>query len=161
VFSDDQLAGCGHSGAEIVLWTYQGAQRLFAQHSIQWPSAETADATVTFSTTNPIGAAPASLTELFGEVHNRAGVRLPAGSRVEAYVDNTLCGVASTRSGDFDGYLIDVVGPDTRPGCRLGGDVTFRVDGFAVAETTPHDGRGQRDPFDLTVNTADATTDTT
>ena len=85
-----------------------------------------------------------------GQAHNN-GVAVPAGSRIEAYIGATLCGVASTRTGVFDGYIISIVGPDSRPGCDLGTTVTFRVNGRAAVETRINDGEGQRDPFDLTV----------
>ncbi len=151
VFGDRRDAGCGHLGAEIILWTYVGEQRIFAETPVNWPTSRTADAEVTFSTADPAGAVPTTLTEFFGQVRDHNGQPLPTGSRVEAYVGSELCGVASTRSGDFDGYLIDIVGPDARPGCSADAEVTFRVDGRAAIETTRNDGRGQRDPFDLTV----------
>ncbi|HEX4982300.1 MAG TPA: hypothetical protein VFV63_11400, partial [Ilumatobacteraceae bacterium] len=46
-------------------------------------------------------------------------------------------GVASIRdSGSFVGYILGVVGPDSRPGCDAGARVTFRVDGAPASETS-------------------------
>ena len=48
--------------------------------------------------------------------------------------------VASTRcTGNFAGYILDVVGPDSIAGCTRGATVTFRVDGVPVAETAVND----------------------
>jgi hypothetical protein len=55
---------------------------------------------------------------------------------VEAHIGETLCGVATTRRiDDFIGFSIDVVGPDSIPGCAIGGTITFRVDGRDANET--------------------------
>ena len=59
--------------------------------------------------------------------------RVPPGSRVEAYVGKTLCGVASVRWSDF--YILTVAGPDSLPGCIAGGTISFRVDGESTSET--------------------------
>jgi hypothetical protein len=55
---------------------------------------------------------------------------------VEAHIGETLCGVATTRRiEDFIGFSIYVVGPDSIPGCAIGGTITFRVDGRDARET--------------------------
>src|SRR5204862_4053110 len=65
-----------------------------------------------------------------GEVFRRNGERLPPGSRVEAYVGDVRCGVASTRrTGNYSGYILSVVGPDSVAGCARDGTPTFRIDG--------------------------------
>jgi hypothetical protein len=58
---------------------------------------------------------------------------------------NTLCGVASVRtSGDFTGFSLSVVGPDSVAGCARGATVTFRVDGRPAATTAVNDFRSVR-----------------
>jgi hypothetical protein len=79
--------------------------------------------TIDFSTREPLGAAPTT-TEFGGEVYDRDGRRVPGGSRVEAYIGEELCGVASVRWSDV--YILTVAGPDSLPGCVAGGTITFR-----------------------------------
>jgi hypothetical protein len=71
------------------------------------------------------------------------------GARIEAFIGPTRCGVASIRTGVFDGYILHVVGPDAIPGCRVGAQITFRVDGAPVRETVANGGTPPRQ-FDLT-----------
>ena len=149
VFGSNELAGCGHRGAKIVLWTYAGRQKLFSTEPIDWPNGRTAPVTVDFSTAHPSGAAPTVL-ELSGEVYRADGRPVATGARVDAYVGDTLCGVASVRSGVFDGYIMHVVGPDSIRGCRRNAPITFRVDGAPAAETRPNGGPPPQQ-FDLTV----------
>lgn len=55
---------------------------------------------------------------------------------MEAQIGETLCGVATTRRIDnFTGFSIDLVGPDSIPGCAMGATITFRVDGRNAHET--------------------------
>ncbi len=132
VFDSDAARGCGQPGAEILLWAHTGQERLFATSAIPWPSAGTATADIEFSTSDPQGAAPA-MTDFSGEVL-RDGDRVAPGALVEAFVDDTVCGVATIRSGEFVGYILSVVGPDSRPGCRAGTAISFRVDGAPATE---------------------------
>jgi hypothetical protein len=150
LFGANESAGCGQPGAEMLFWTFVGDQKLYANAVIPWPGAGTTDAGLEFSTSVPRGAAPAT-TELYGEVYQADGQRVPPGSRVEAYIGDTVCGVASIRtSGDFVGYSLDIVGPDSIPACASGATVSFRVDGAPVNETTINS-PDQQDQIDLTV----------
>ncbi|MDQ1433856.1 MAG: hypothetical protein QOF59_672 [Actinomycetota bacterium] len=142
-------AGCGRSGSKVALWTYVGSQKLFSTNAIDWPASTTANVTVDFSTSHPSGAAP-SVFELNGEAYGANLQRVRVGARVEAFIGSTLCGVASVRTGVFDGYILHVVGPDAVPGCRIGAQITFRVDGAPVKETVVNGGTPPRQ-FDLTV----------
>jgi hypothetical protein len=154
VLADAESAGCGAPGAEILLWTFVDDQFLFAQAWTPWP-ADGATATIdaSFATATPAGARP-PVTEFSGEIYTRDGDHLPAGARVEAYIGDTLCGVASARGfGSFEGYVMDVVGPESRPGCNQGATITLLVNGTPAAETTtntlqPVDHGGS---FDLTL----------
>ncbi len=132
VYADEASAGCGRRGSDVLLWTYAGDQRLFATAPVPWPAAGAASVEVEFSTSDPLGAAPA-ITEFSGEVYDDAGHRREAGGRVEAYVSTTLCGVASIRGSEI--YVIGVAGPDSIPGCTAGGPVRFVVDGDEAGES--------------------------
>jgi hypothetical protein len=148
VYDASTSAGCGADGAHIVLWTYEGSTQLFATRAINWSTRESADVAVAFSTAHPAGAAP-SLFELNGHVYRADGSKVPAGARVEAYIGSTLCGVASVRSGLFDGYILHVVEPDSIPLCAVGRPITFRVDGVRAKESIANGGKPPR-AFDLT-----------
>ena len=81
------------------------------------------------ATAAPKGAAPLT-TEFAGAVFDHDGRRLPDGTHVEAYVGTTRCGVASVRTqGDFTGFSLAVVGPESVAGCSNGATITFRVNG--------------------------------
>ena len=151
VYAEAQGAGCGRPGAEIVLWTYAGDQRLFSTTAVPWPEqGGTATFDARFSTAAPMGIAR-SATELAGEVYDRDQQRLPPGSRVEALIGDTVCGVSTTRTnGDFTGFTLTVVGPDSVPGCQLHAPISFRVDGRPTVQTLDNDGSVHRS-FDLTV----------
>jgi hypothetical protein len=136
VLADAEASGCGAPGAEILLWTFAGNQQLYSTKTVAWPRtgrATTFDAS--FSTSAPNGAArPAA--EFLGEVYQRDGRRVPHGTRIEAYVGGTRCGIASTRrTGSYSGYLLSVVGPESVAGCKRGSTRTFRVDGRRAMET--------------------------
>jgi hypothetical protein len=152
VLSAEGSAGCGHPGAEVILWIYVGDVKVFATTAVAWPASGRADVTLDFSAANPIGAA-APAVELFGEVFRADGQRVASGVRVEAYIGDTLCGVGSIRnSGSFDGYLLSIVGPGSIAQCLDGATVTFRVDGTNAEETTTNSQRpNPAGSFNLTV----------
>jgi hypothetical protein len=149
VFGSNELAGCGRTGAKVVLWTYSGPTKLWSTPAIDWPTGEAATVAIDFSKADPHGAAPVVM-ELSGPAHAADGRLVRAGDRVEAYIGSTLCGVATVRTGVYDGYIMHVVGPDSIPGCRTGAPVTFRVDGAPVVETIVNGSRPPRQ-FALTV----------
>ena len=132
VYASAESEGCGQPGADVLLWTYAGEQKLYATTAVAWPEDGTARTEVDFSTRQPLGAAPTT-TEFGGEVYDDDGRRVPPGSRVEAYIGDELCGVASVRWSDF--YILTVAGPDSLPGCVAGGIIAFRVDGESTRET--------------------------
>ena len=150
VLAAAEASGCGAPGAEIVLWTFAGNQRLNARAAAPWPgSGRTATVDRSFSTSAPQGAAPLT-TDFAGGVYRRDGRTLGPGTRVEAYVGDTRCGVASVRrTGNFSGYILAAVGPDSIVGCRRGARLTFRIDGRRALDTAVNQpGRGMS--LDLT-----------
>ena len=153
VLADTESSGCGVSGAKIALWTYADNRILFSTNAAAWPGNGHARSFVArYSKSAPAGVAPVT-ANFTGAVFRADGQQLPAGTRVEAYVRGTRCGIASVRStSDFTGYILAVVGPDSIAGCTRGATLTFRIDGRPAAATsvvnTPP---GQRDSLDLTL----------
>jgi hypothetical protein len=151
VFGDGESRGCGAPGAEIVPWVYAHNRYIYSTNSLPWPdNGSTATFAPSYSSSTPAGAAPV-LAQFTGAVYKSDGVPVSAGTRVEAFVGTTRCGVASVRNTvDFNGYVLAVVGPESIPGCRRGAPVTFRVDGQAarhdhVVNTPP----GRRESLEL------------
>lgn len=118
VRADAEATGCGAPGAQIMLWASGPNGLLYTSESAPWPGnggSTTFDAS--FSSVAPGGAEPPT-SQFFGEVFGEDGERVPTGTRVEAYVGNVRCGVASTsRTGSFSGYVLYVVGPESVAGC--------------------------------------------
>ncbi len=154
VLADAEASGCGTPAAQILLWTFAQNRTLYSAESVAWPGnggATNFDAS--FSASAPDGGAPPT-SEFFGEVFGRDGERLPPGTRVEAFVGDVRCGVASTRrTGSFSGYILAVVGSDSVAGCRRGAALTFRIDGQPAAEAAVNDlhRKGAQLAFDLTL----------
>jgi hypothetical protein len=147
VYSAGASAGCGRAGSEVLLWTFVDDVKLYATATVQWPRSRSTSFDVSFARATPLGAAP-TITEFSGEVYRDAGQRYHAGTRVEASIGSTLCGVASIRDSDF--YILNVVGPDSVPGCAAGGQITFTIDGGAATETATNSPE-RSDHLDLTV----------
>jgi len=150
VYGRTAAAGCGQPGSHVVFWIYASDQFVYSTAPVPWPDAPSADADLAFSSAQPAGSVPANFV-FEGEIYNQQHERLPAGALVEAYIGNTLCGVATSRSiedGAFVGYIIAVVGPGSKPGCDPSETITFRVDGRPTLDTKtrPTD---HKDPLDL------------
>jgi hypothetical protein len=81
------------------------------------------------------------VTELKGLLYDANGVSLPAGTVIEAYIGETLCGVTSLRYADAtEGYYtLIVAGPELVPACAEGAEITFRLDGAPAAQTAVND----------------------
>jgi pimeloyl-ACP methyl ester carboxylesterase len=152
VFADAEVRGCGAKDAQIVLWTYAEDEKLFTTEAIPWPGkGRAAIFDANFSTVEPNGAA-LSRVELAGEVYDRHGNHLPSGTRVEAYVDETRCGVGTVRrTGSFAGYLLAVAGPESTPGCERGATLTFRINGRPAVETAINERGGRENLLDLSL----------
>jgi hypothetical protein len=131
-----EARGCGAAGSRIFLWTFVQDQILYSNQSVRWPgTGKTAKFDPAFSVSAPTGGV-GPIVGFAGEIFDPANRRLPPGAHVEAHIGQTLCAVATTRRIDnFTGFSIDVVGPDTIPGCAIGATITFRVDGRDARET--------------------------
>jgi hypothetical protein len=131
-----EARGCGAAGSRIFLWTFVQDQIVYSDQSVRWPgNGETARFNPAFSISAPTGGV-GPIVGFAGEIFDALNRRLPPGAHVEAHIGKTLCAVATTRRIDnFTGFSIDVVGPDSIPGCGIGATITFRVDGRDARET--------------------------
>jgi hypothetical protein len=129
-------SGCGAAGSEIFLWTFVQDQIVYSSQSVRWPgNGKAAKFNPGFSISAPTGGV-GPIVGFAGEIFDGRNRRLPPGAHVEAHVGKTVCAVATTRRIDnFTGFSIDVVGPNSIPGCAIGATITFRVDGHDAHET--------------------------
>jgi pimeloyl-ACP methyl ester carboxylesterase len=148
VQSDTEASGCGAPGTDLVLWTFVDGERLYSSEAVRWPGdghTKTFDAQFSTSEPDGVGAPP---TGFAGEVYRRDGTKLGPGTRVEAFVGDTRCGVTSVRrTGNFSGFTLIIAGPETVPACAPGATLTFRINGKPAVETKINDGddRGSLD----------------
>jgi hypothetical protein len=144
-------AGCGAPGATVVLWTFVNDRITYSQEAVPWPvDGQAVTTTLRFSSAAPDGAAPPT-TQLSGQVFGPDGSTMPSGTRVEAYVGATRCGIASTRSsGSFNGYILSVVGPTSITECADGAPLRLLIDGRPAGQSAVN-GQTDQDSFDLSV----------
>jgi hypothetical protein len=149
VMANAEASGCGAKDARIVLWTFAQEKILYSAETVPWPkNGHPATFDGSFSTGAPDGAAP-TIVGFAGEVYDRRVRQMPGGTRIEAYVGDTRCAVTSVRrAGNFAGFSMDVVGPESVPGCERGATLTFRINGTPAAETATND-RARESPLDL------------
>lgn len=150
VVAGAEASGCGVPGAEIALWTFAGDEILFSRRAWRWPHGGGSRVNSSFSSAAPNGTIPPR-TQFAGEVFRPDGHQLPGGTRIDAYVGTTHCGVASVRrTGSFSGFSLDVVGPESIPGCARGATITFRVNGRLALDTAVNEPE-RSGSLDLTV----------
>jgi hypothetical protein len=143
VLADAESSGCGAPGASMLLWTSTQNARLYSSQATPWPRNHHATFDATFSAATPRGAVP-PISEFTGTVSRRNGHELPAGTRIDAYVGDTRCGVASTRrTGNYSGYILNVIGPSV-PGCEPDAALTFKINGRPAPNTATNDLRDGR-----------------
>ena len=153
VLADTESSGCGAPGAQIVLWTFAHETTVYSTNTVAWPVKKHIKNFVPRFSSHGAGGAAPELAEFTGAVFGADGRELEPGTRVDAYVDGTRCGVASVRrSRDFAGYILAVVGPESIRECTRGSALTFSINGHPAAPTnavnTPP---GQRDSLNLTL----------
>jgi pimeloyl-ACP methyl ester carboxylesterase len=143
------IDGCGAAGTKVLFWIAGDSGRLFAIEELPWPGGgTTVDYTARFSTADPNGVSTPT-TGFVGEVIGPDGNYARPGTRVEARIGDTLCGVSSTRrTGSFSGYILTVVGPEAIAGCREGAPITFHALGATTLQTEPN-ALGDQTPLDL------------
>ena len=147
VYRRNGSAGCGGAGTEVLFWTFADRQ-LWADRWVPW-SEVTDPVALRFSQAAPTGAIPLR-TEISGRAFDHRGRPVPIGTRIEARVGGTTCGVASVRAGGgFRGYILNIVGPDSIPACRDGAPIAFFVGGTPARQTATN-GQSVRDLFRLT-----------
>ena len=136
LYAATESAGCGAPGTRVALWVFAHNRYLYSTNTVAWPAAAgPVSLDATYSTATPRGATPA-VAQFQGGAFAADGRALPAGTRVEAFVGPTRCGLASVRSTqDLTGYIISVVGPDAIPGCTLGAPIAFRLNGKPATPT--------------------------
>ena len=140
----------GRPGARIALWTFADDKIIFSRETWRWPRHRSLHVEGSFASARP-DASVAPRTEFGGSVFRPDGRQLPGGTRIDAYVGATRCGVSSVRrTGSFSGFSLSVVGPDSIPGCTRGGTITFRVNGRLALDTAVNE-PGSSDRLDLTV----------
>jgi hypothetical protein len=150
VVADAEASGCGVPGARIALWTFAHDEIIFSRPVGPWPRHGRRRIDAAFSTARPNGSVPPR-TQFSGGVFRPDGHELRGGTRVDAYVGTTLCGVTSVRrTGSFSGFTLDIVGPDAIPGCARGATITFRVNGRRAPETAVNE-PGSSGSLDLTL----------
>lgn len=141
VLADTEQRGCGAPGAALLLWTFVDGTFLYSTQPAPWPgdgAAATLDAA--FSSATPDGAVKPA-TEFKGRLLDRSGASLPGGAVLEAYVDDTLCGITSLRyRGENEMlYTLIVAGPEARAGCAEGAALRFRINGALIEATDVND----------------------
>jgi hypothetical protein len=135
VMANAEASGCGRPGARIALWTFAEDRIVFTRSSWRWPPGRVLRVRGGFASSDPNGVA-GPRAEFGGGVYRSDGGQLGGGTRVEAFIGPTRCGVASVRrTGSFTGFSLTVVGPDAIPGCRRGATIRFRVNGRRAPET--------------------------
>jgi hypothetical protein len=150
VVAERETSGCGAPGARIALWAFAHDEIIFSRDTWRWPRQRGLRIDGSFSSATPEGAI-APRTEFAGSVFTPDGHQLPGGTRVEAYVGSTLCGVTSVRrTGSFSGFILSVVGPDSIGGCGVGETITFRVNSRLARDTAVNE-PGRSGSLDLTV----------
>jgi hypothetical protein len=124
---------------------------VYSTNSLSWPrEGVRASFRPRFIAATPEGGV-APIVGFAGEVFDRRGRRLPPGADVTAFIGSTRCAVATTRVIEsFTGFSIDVVGPESIPGCVRGGTITFEVDGRLANETARNE-PGQSRSLNLTL----------
>ena len=132
------------------MWTFAHDRIIFSRDTWRWPRHRSLRVEGSFATGRP-HASVAPRAEFGGSVFRPDGRELPGGTRIDAYVGATRCGVSSVRrTGSFSGFSLSVVGPDSIPGCTRGGTITFRVNGRLALDTAVNE-PGSDGTLDLTV----------
>ncbi|MEX0786824.1 MAG: hypothetical protein WD939_09320 [Dehalococcoidia bacterium] len=143
VASDSEVPGCGQEGAQLLVSVFTGDQGHSPPELVDWPAGET-ELSLDIDYSSTVTGAGRPATVFYGDALDGNGEHLPAGTMIEAYIGDTLCGISSPppvlmNAAGPDTYHLFVVTPASVPACAEGGDVTFRVDGQLVPQTAVAD----------------------
>jgi pimeloyl-ACP methyl ester carboxylesterase len=143
IAADTEVHGCGGPGA-VILGAMFSDDAVRLSSPITWPeSATELPVDLVFSSTSGVTAGFG--TFIYGTVLDGEGVHLPPTARIDAYIGQTLCGLASLNpvEMDFSGtdrYGLIVAGPDAIPGCERNARIRLLVDGLEAPQTAINDG---------------------
>jgi hypothetical protein len=158
--SDAETAGCGAAGDPITFGLFTD-DRFVSENTFTWPAAG-GDATfdLVFSHAKQAGVWPSQEaffgTHFAGGLYGSNGDALGPGTKVAAYIGDTLCGAFEVPPvkmvfDDTQGYTISVASPDAVAGCVTGGTITFLVDGMDTGATAVNDLKQEEHLLDLLV----------
>jgi pimeloyl-ACP methyl ester carboxylesterase len=156
VAGDEEARGCGSPGAQLFFVISSEGKRFVSQEVIGWPvDGRELKFDATFSGGDPDGVGRAA-TFFNGSVLDSFGESLRAGTIIEAYIGETLCGITSLPpvvmpSGDPETYVMTIAGPESVPGCDAGARISFRVDGQPAEENGTNDLAEDQHLVDLTL----------
>ena len=136
-----EMEGCGGPGSTLAIVALVGG-KMYSTAAEPWP-APGATLTIDGAFVAGDGVTP-DVTPLAGAALDAAGNALAPGTRIEAYIGDSLCGQTTIPRGIMqfsnpDAFGLLVAGPDTDPGCAAGGAVAFRINGAPVAASTSND----------------------
>jgi hypothetical protein len=137
-----ETAECGAPGSSLLMVFFDEGQR-YEGEPVPWPDANT-PLTLDLAFTADDVVANSSIGSAFsGELLGTAE-ELPAGTTIEAYIGDVLCGFSSIPPvqlvfDDGAGYDITVMSPTAIPACTEGATISFRVGGELIKETAIHD----------------------
>jgi hypothetical protein len=140
IAASSEVSSCGRPGSTVYAGTYEDGDFHLAG-PMEWPEGTTATFDVAFSTTGERVAAPT--TYVFGVAQDASREPLPAGTKIEALINGTVCGLAYVppvvmETSEPGLYSMDIVTAADIAGCEEGATVRFRVDGEDVEATVTH-----------------------
>ncbi len=138
--SDREVGGCGAPGRRIRIAASTGRALYFSRQMAEWPAAGGSITLDVDFTATDNGRPEDDVTPIYGSVYGADGRRLPPGTKVEAYIGDTLCGTTALPPAVLvfqnpDTYDVLVAGPQAVPGCARDANITFRVNGEPVEQT--------------------------
>ncbi len=159
--SDTEVHGCGTPGAQIYVSAFdsESRERVFSQELASWPDGTELTFDASFSSADPAGVS-LPVTELTGTLLDDDEAPFRPGTAFEAYIGETLCGVASLPhivmgNVDTETYRLRVAGPVAVPGCEAGAEITFLVNGNETRGTQVNDLASEQRTLDLTLDDND------
>jgi pimeloyl-ACP methyl ester carboxylesterase len=150
--SADETRYCGAPGTQLRLMYFKDGNRYRGQ-SQPWPEAVQAEIPLAFTSADLQQERPSAF---HGFLHTKDGSRPEAGTTIQQYVGDRLCGVAGIPAVllvfDDDSGYDDVLSSDADvPACARGADVEFRVNDAATSAHAANDYAPGSHRVDLTL----------